>query len=46
MKKAVIIFCIIFVLVLAVPAITNAVMQAQEKQQSAQAELATIFADE
>ncbi len=43
MKKAAIIFCVIFVLTLAVPALTNAVIQAQTKEQASRSELVTIF---
>ena len=43
MKRAAIIFCILFVLTLAVPAITNAIVHRQAQKQTAQSELVTIF---
>lgn len=46
MKKAAILFCILFVLTLAVPALTNAAVQAQEKEKATQSELVTIFNEE
>ena len=46
MKKAVIIFCLLFVLTLGIPALTNAVIQTQEKGQTSQSELVTIFNEE
>ena len=43
MKRAAVIFCILFALTLAVPAITNAIVQSQQQKQTAQSELVTIF---